>query len=331
MPIQFQCQSCRSTLRVPDNLAGRKVRCPKCAEVADVPTSKPVAAAPPIEPPQPVMQSSAEPEEVRVRARRRAPAPELEVEDAEEVEERPPRPVRSPPRRAEAISTRPLRRNEPTDADDEDEEEAREVPRPRRLKRRKRKGPHRRSPLSSYGFIWWLVAGGIYLAVGAGVSFYKVAKGEVFELMMDGIGWAILMPVSVFLLIGSMFAASAIAGGIDFGDVRTAIPKAFFLLAPINFIGIVFPWYVSLFFTPPFWIIGLIVLYGLDLWETFFLMTINWFLSLGAKVLVVLIVIAMLHGAQMEKDKLAPDELEDQQIGAPFPKDPPKSNQRLRR
>ncbi len=148
---------------------------------------------------------------------------------------------------------------------------------------------------------------------------------------MDGIGWAILMPVSVFLLIGSMFAASAIAGGIDFGDVRTAIPKAFFLLAPINFIGIVFPWYVSLFFTPPFWIIGLMVLYGLDLWETFFLMTINWFLSLGAKVLVVLIVIAMLHGAQMEKDKLAPDELEDQQIGVPFQKDPPKSNQRLRR
>jgi hypothetical protein len=277
------------------------------------------------------MQSSAKAEEVRVRSRRPAPVPE--VEDAEELEKRPPRPVRSPSRREGAISTRPLRRNEPTDADDEDVEEAREVPRPRRLKRRNRKGPSRRSSPGSYGFIWWLVAGGIYLAVGAGVSFYKVAKGEVFELMMDGIGWAILMPVSVFLLIGSMFAASAIAGGIDFGDVRTAIPKAFFLLAPINFIGIVFPWYVSLFFTPPFWIIGLMVLYGLDLWETFFLMTINWFLSLGAKVLVVLIVIAMLHGAQMEKENLAPDELEldDQQIGAPFQKDPPKSTQRLRR
>jgi hypothetical protein len=317
-------------LRVPDNLAGRKVKCPKCARVADVPTSDTDAVSPVGQPqPQPVMQSSAEREEVRVRARRPAPVPEPEAEDAEEVEDSP-RPVRSKSR--EAISARPLRQTPPPDADDEeDEEEAREVPRPRRLKRRKRKGPHRRSSPSSYGFIWWLAAGGIYLAVGAGVSFYKVVKGEVFELMMDGIGWAILMPVSVFLLIGSMFAASAIAGGIDFGDVRTAIPKAFFLLAPINFIGIVFPWYVSLFFTPPFWIIGLIVLYGLDLWETFFLMTINWFLSLGAKVLVVLIVIAMLHGAQMEKDKLAPDELEDQQIGAPFPKDPPKSNQRLRR
>src|SRR5216683_3676138 len=174
MPIQFQCQSCRSTLRVPDNLAGRKVRCPKCSGVADVPTTD-IGAVSRIEQPQPqpVMQSSAEAEEVRVRSRRPAPVPEPEVEDAEEVEKRPPRPVRSPPRRAEAISTRPLRRNEPTDADDEDEEEAREVPRPRRLKRRKRKGLSRRSSPGSYGFVWWLVAGGIYLAVGAGVSFYK--------------------------------------------------------------------------------------------------------------------------------------------------------------
>src|SRR6266478_4559728 len=188
MPIQFQCQSCRSTLRVPDNLAGRKVRCPKCSGVADVPTTDIGAVSRVEQPqPQPVMQSSAEREEVRVRARR--PAPVSEVEDAEELEERPPRPVRSPSRREGAISTRPLRRNEPTDADDEDVEEAREVPRPRRLKRRNRKGPSRRSSPGSYGFVWWLVAGGIYLAVGAGVSFYKVAKGEVFELMMDGIGW----------------------------------------------------------------------------------------------------------------------------------------------
>src|SRR6202022_1097593 len=63
MPIQFQCQSCRSTLRVPDNLAGRKVKCPKCAGVADVPASDSR-----VEQPQPVMQSSAEAEEVGVRA-----------------------------------------------------------------------------------------------------------------------------------------------------------------------------------------------------------------------------------------------------------------------
>jgi hypothetical protein len=269
------------------------------------------------------------PEEIRIRARKPSPPPEPDIEDAEELEEQPVKPARSRSRREEAISTRPVRRNEPTEIEDEEEDE--EVPRSRRFKRRRHKPPKRRSSPANWSFIWWLVVGAIYLAAGTGVSYYKIATGEVFELIIGAIGWAVLMPISVVLLIGSMMAASAIAGGIDFGDIRTAIPKALFLLAPINFIGIICPWYVSMFFTPLFWIFGLIILFGLDLWETFFLMIINWFLSLGAKVLVFLIVVAMIHGAQMDKEKSSPDDPGDDQMGAPFQKDPPKTKLRLRR
>ena len=73
--------------------------------------------------------------------------------------------------------------------------------------------------------------------------------------------------------------------------------------------------------------------FELDIWESWFMVVINWFLNVGANVLTVLIVIAMLHGAEMERDKASPDKLDDDPIGAAFQmqKDPPMGNQRLRR
>lgn len=40
MPLQIPCP-CGKTLKVPDNLAGKKVKCPSCAEILDVPASPP--------------------------------------------------------------------------------------------------------------------------------------------------------------------------------------------------------------------------------------------------------------------------------------------------
>src|SRR5262245_15330551 len=128
MAIQFQCPSCRSTLRVPDDLAGRKVRCPKCRGVADVvssPVSVPAAASQALvqekSNPAPAPRPTPDPQEVRVRARKPTPPPEPEVEYAEEVEEKPVKPVRSRSRREEAISTRPVRHNDATRIEDEEE------------------------------------------------------------------------------------------------------------------------------------------------------------------------------------------------------------------
>jgi hypothetical protein len=166
MPIQFQCQSCRSTLQVPDNLAGRKVRCPKCRGVADVNATSAASPAAMASGSTSVAANEKasprfrpDPEEVRVRPRMPAPAREPEVEDAEEVEGHPSRPARAPSRREEAISTRPSRRNEPADTEDEEEEEARaKTPRPRRFKRR-RKRPKKHLLPGGWGWVRWAVAG----------------------------------------------------------------------------------------------------------------------------------------------------------------------------
>src|SRR5438094_292819 len=259
MPIQFQCSSCRSTRQVPDSLAGRKVRCPKCRGVADV--SPLPAGAPPASLAAPAMaaENKASPrrrpeaDEVRVRARKPAPVLEPDVEDAEEVEARPSKPVRSPSRRQEAISTRPIRRNEPTEEDEEEEG----APRPRRFKRRKRKRPQKSILPAGWGFIRWVAVTLVYLMIGTGYAAYMLTHDHAAELVVNGVFWGILMPVGLVIFVASMFIGSAIAGGIDFGDAFTAIPKALFLLAPINFIYVVLPGMVSFFVALPFWIAGL--------------------------------------------------------------------------
>lgn len=336
MPIQFQCQSCQSTLRVPDNLAGRKVKCPKCGGVADVGPSN---SGPASSARQPVSQAQdipiksspqplAEPLEVRVRSRKPVPVQKPEDEDWDVLEDQPSRSARSKSRRGEAISARPLDPPPPVQLEDEDEED--DVPRPRPFKRRRRNRPRKRS-LAGWGWTRWLVAAVIYVVVGAGISIHMVITDHVQELIQDAVIWAVMMPISVIILIGSMFIASFIAGGIDFGDARTAIPKAFFLLAPINFISAAFPWFVSMFATLPFWIFGLILLFGLDVWETIFLMVVNWFLGTGAKILIGLIVLAMLfRAATMDMEEPPADDGGDEHIEAPI-KNPPPNVRRLGR
>jgi ribosomal protein S27E len=43
MPISLKCHGCRSTLKVRDELAGRKVKCPRCQTVLVVPEGEEVA------------------------------------------------------------------------------------------------------------------------------------------------------------------------------------------------------------------------------------------------------------------------------------------------
>jgi hypothetical protein len=273
------------------------------------------------------MQSSAEAEEVRVRARRPAPVPEPEVEDAEEVEDSP-RPVRSKSR--EAISARPLRQTPPPDADDEDEAEEASTPRPRRFKRQRRKKPKSKLP-GGWGFIRWIAAAVVYIIVGTTIAIHMVMTGHTEELIIDAIEWVIMMPISLIMFVISMFVGSAIAGGIDFGDAKTAIPKAIFLLGPINLFYVLFNWYLAFFLSLPFWIFGLILLFGLDVWESWFMIVINQFLNFGANILLILIVVSMMHrAATMEDDMAPPDDFGNGQIEAPAQKEPNLSKLRKR-
>ena len=53
MTIEFKCQGCQKTLRVPDEFSGRKAKCPNCKSILQVPagnaTVEPLEVQPPIE------------------------------------------------------------------------------------------------------------------------------------------------------------------------------------------------------------------------------------------------------------------------------------------
>jgi hypothetical protein len=100
MPISLKCHGCKSTLKVRDELAGKKVKCPRCQTVLVVPEEEEVVAA---------VEADEEEEEARPKPRPRTgktgrfqagePAPRrnqgirttrrTEEEEEEEEEERP--------------------------------------------------------------------------------------------------------------------------------------------------------------------------------------------------------------------------------------------------
>ena len=53
MTIEFSCQGCQYLFKVPDTMAGKKGKCPKCGAITPIPTASgsPISAAPPPPPP----------------------------------------------------------------------------------------------------------------------------------------------------------------------------------------------------------------------------------------------------------------------------------------
>jgi len=125
---------CKRALEVPDELMGKRVKCPGCKMIF---TATPPGAAPPEDSsarrPRPGQKS-----EEAVRRKRPAPPPDDDDEDEEEEEERP-RVRKKPTRRREEDDED----EDEDDEDEEDDEEEEEEVRPRR--RQSRRGFSRRA------------------------------------------------------------------------------------------------------------------------------------------------------------------------------------------
>ena len=141
--IKFPCPRCGATISAPDELAGRKGKCPRCREITTVPSTSP-QASPPARKPRP---ADAEPAVA-------------EPEEAVAAEEDLPR------RTGRPQTGRPQRRRD-DDADDNDRpqgrrrrgEDAEDDDRPRR---RRRRGAFADCPncgsrghATKVGFTWW--------------------------------------------------------------------------------------------------------------------------------------------------------------------------------
>jgi hypothetical protein len=139
MPLTVECPSCGSRMTAPDKLAGKTVRCPKCATAFGVPL--PDAGFEVVEDDEPVV--------AKPRVKPQAPEPGFEVVEDEE-------PVVAKPRKKPRPSV--------VEADDEDDDD--------RTLRKKKKPKKGLSPVLLYGSI-----ASVVLLVGVGVGIYFLTTG----------------------------------------------------------------------------------------------------------------------------------------------------------
>ena len=123
MPINTKCPTCKRTLEIPDELMGKKVKCPACKLVF---LATPGEAPPPAKAESSRTQPPKSKSEEGIRVRRR-PAP-TDEEEEEEEEEEDEEEEEIPRVRKKGVR----RREEDEDEDEEEEDEEEERPRVRR-------------------------------------------------------------------------------------------------------------------------------------------------------------------------------------------------------
>jgi hypothetical protein len=268
MSIIVACRSCGKMLKAPDRLAGKKAKCSQCGGVVLVKTAplRPVAvprtAAAPPPPPEPELPMAELWQDPE-------PVPEVEIDEPAQDEPQEARPSHS----ADRSKKKKKKKKRPSE-----ESSAPGVPR----------------------WVWWVGAMGV-LVLGLAIGVVLAVRAGYGELMMlAGIELAILVPISTVILIVSMVLSSVVAGGIDFGEVHIVIPKAMFLLLIINLVMLVpFGPILTFFFTFPIW---LMTLFGLDLWESRFLVAINSILNLLVKAFLLGLILHAVTHARSAKD-----------------------------
>jgi hypothetical protein len=255
MPITVDCHSCGNTLQAPDRLAGRKAKCAACGSIV-------------------VVDAIGIPEAIRISKPRSKPRveskPNVEkrAHDSEPVWAVPVEPDPENAVAAELVEEEAAWVEEVPGAVAEERK-----PRKRRKKRRRQRESSSSAP--TFGpLAWWGSLAGAIAVCLSGSLLWALQTDNMVLFIFGAVSLAIMLPVSLILLVLSMFVASNLSGGIDFGEITTAIPKALLLLFVVNIInmwafadGFATSFFVGMFISMPVWIIGLIVLFHLDLFE----------------------------------------------------------------
>jgi hypothetical protein len=268
MHATVSCGSCSNKLTVQTEHMGKQIRCPRSQKTVRVAVAPvivgPVAKATPVTPvivqaangyatgtpvtPVVVRAVAATPRAVSPPSRPPAPAADFVVIPEEAPDPAPPA-LSEPPKLS--------------------------------LKKKKKK---RKAMQETTVPAWMWIAGGI----GALVTIVGIIFGVWMALKMraggGSVNWPLFMVafgiscfVSLVILIISMFLSSALGGGINFGDAKTAIIGAIFLIVIVNLVALI-P-YVGRYLTFVVWLVGFMTIYGLDPWEARFLLIINWILN----------------------------------------------------
>ncbi len=195
MPTNIKCPACSRALEIPDELMGKKVKCPACKMIftataggAAPPPASGVASAPRASSPPPRPKSDDE-----VRVRRKPPSPPHEEE--EEEEEETPRVRKKGARRRDEdyedeeeeeeekprARRKAVRRHNEEDEDEEDEEEEEEV-RPRRRRKLASSSRQRAKSAVLAPAIGLMVSGGFGILVAVAILLINLG---VINLLAD--------------------------------------------------------------------------------------------------------------------------------------------------
>ncbi len=150
----------------------------------------------------------------------------------------------------------------------------------KKSKRKKRRSLRKQADQKVPTWIWWVSSLGAVSVVAGIMIVGTVLAGHGDALLFFSVLMAVMVPISTVILVLSMFISSWLGGGIEFGEAHIVIPKAAGLLFLVNLIGLL-PWGSLL--AAPIWLFGLMFLFGLDLWETRLLWTVNWGLNYLAR------------------------------------------------
>jgi hypothetical protein len=290
MRVDLRCKVCQTKLAAKSELAGKSVRCPRCGNPVRV------ALAPVVLPQigkaaSPMMATPVDDEPMMAEVLPEGNddfdvLPDDEpMEAIPVVEPPPPRPRPSRPAIVQPVVTQPAE----TVADEATEED---TPKP---KKKKKKSGFKKAKKEATSIPTWMwVVGGL----GAMITTGGIIVGLILMMRMntpdgDDIDWRIFalefmigVPASLVILVISMFLSSALGGGINFGDAKTAIIGAIFLVVIVNLVAMIPK--IGIYLTLLVWLVGFMTIFGLDPWEARFLLFINWVLNYA-------IGMAMLH------------------------------------
>jgi hypothetical protein len=256
-----QCPSCHSKLSLGDQFHGRRVKCPRCQQVMEIPD---VVA------PQGSLASG------------HASSPSARRES--------PPPIRRPV--AQPVEAAPI--------EDDYEDRGRR----RKKRRRRRRFHHSEDSGGKPAWVWLVLAGGLCIAflMFAGSVWLAIALDIVVDLVVIAISLAFMVPISAIVLFISMLVSSAVAGGIDFGPLKWAIPKAAVMLILVNLCYMIPLPYIPCFLALGVWIMGWMGLFGLDLWEARLVIVMNWIIMTIIKLFVVGILVSLVQSGRIDID-----------------------------
>jgi hypothetical protein len=155
---------------------------------------------------------------------------------------------------------------------------------------RKKKRKKKRATATAPGWAVWVVSGCAFATAFLTLGMIALS-GMKIQALIYLLFIIVMLPISTGILILAMFIASAIGGGIDFGDARVVIPKAAALLLVCNIISLA-P--CGILLALPIWWGGLMKLFNLDFWECRILLFVNWLLNYLVRMAVFAAIVAAL-------------------------------------